>query len=198
MTYRCRNTRRFFLDNAINVEVLPYLTEADLESMGVRLGHRKRMLRAIAALGEVAPPAPAPPPARSTDTAERRQLTLMFIDLVDSTGLAARIDPEDLRELIDAYHRRTAELVARFQGYVARYMGDGILVYFGYPRAAEGDVERAVRAGLAIVGDTALQAGRQRPPLRVGIETGMVIVEETPIMTRGHDRALGSSAPDKE
>lgn len=108
--------------------------------MGVRLGHRKRMLRAIAALGEVAPPAPAPPPARSTDTAERRQLTLMFIDLVDSTGLAARIDPEDLRELIDAYHRRTAELVARFQGYVARYMGDGILVYFGYPRAAEGDV----------------------------------------------------------
>ena len=129
-----------FLDNAINVEVLPYLTEADLESMGVRLGHRKRMLRAIAALGEVAPPAPAPPPARSTDTAERRQLTLMFIDLVDSTGLAARIDPKDLRELIDAYHRRTAELVARFQGYVARYMGDGILVYFGYPRAAEGDV----------------------------------------------------------
>jgi class 3 adenylate cyclase len=182
--------RQVFLDNGLDVEVLPYLTEADLEKMGVRLGHRKQMLRAIAALGEVAPPArPAPPPARPTDMAERRQLTVMFVDLVDSTGLATRIDPEDLREVIAAYHRRTAELVAGFQGFVAQYMGDGVLVYFGYPRAAEGDVERAVRAGLAIVGDTALQAGRQRPPLRVGIETGMVIVGD--LMGEGEAQLRG-------
>jgi class 3 adenylate cyclase len=164
-----------FLDNAIDAAVLPDLTEADLEKLGVLLGHRKRLMRAIAAL---APGAPDQSPIGRPDTPERRQLTMMFVDLVGSTALAARIDPEELREVITAYHRRVAALVARFQGFVARYMGDGMLVYFGYPHAHEGDVERAVRAGLAIVEDPALPDGRQRPPVRVGIETGMVIVGE--------------------
>ncbi len=166
-----------FLDNAIDIEVLPDLTDTDLEKLGVRLGHRKRMMRAIAALGEAAPAvASVPSPAAPRDVAERRQLTVMFVDLAGSTTLAAQMDPEDFRDLIAAYHRRTAEVVARFKGFVAKLMGDGVLVYFGYPEAAEGDVERAVRAGLAIVSDTALQAGRRRPAMRVGIETGMVIV----------------------
>jgi class 3 adenylate cyclase/tetratricopeptide (TPR) repeat protein len=166
-----------FLDNAIDAEVLAELTEADLEKLGVLLGHRKRLLRAIAALGEAGTAvAPDQSPTGRPDNAELRQLTVMFVDLVGSTRLATQIDPEELHEVMAAYHRHVAALVARFQGFVARYMGDGVLVYFGYPQANEGDVERAVRAGLAIVGDSKLSAGRQRPPLRVGIETGIVIV----------------------
>src|SRR6516162_2439329 len=166
-----------FLDNAIDAAVLPELTEADLEKLGALIGHRKRLLRAIAALSEAGPPvAPDQSPTGRPDIAELRQLTVMFVDLVGSTALAARTDPEVLHDVMAAYHCRVAALVARFDGFVARYMGDGVLVYFGYPHAHEGDVERALRAGLAIVEDTALLAGLQRPSLRVGIETGMVIV----------------------
>src|SRR5229473_1698234 len=142
-----RGTRGVFRDNAIDVEVLPELTEADLEKLGVLLGHRKRMLRAIAELGTV--PLRAAP-ERAADPAERRQLTVMFCDLVGSTALAARLDPEDLREVIAAYHRAVAEVIAGFDGFVAKYMGDGVLVYFGYPRAHEDDAERAVRTGLGV------------------------------------------------
>ncbi len=123
-----------FRENAIDAEILPELTEADLEKLGVVLGHRKRMLRAIAAL-EAHPPAPPPAPAPRAEEAERRQLTVMFCDLVGSTPLAARYDPEDLREVIGAYHRCVANTVARFAGSVAKYMGDGVLIYFGYPQA---------------------------------------------------------------
>src|SRR5215472_9576505 len=140
-----------FRDNAIELEILPELSEADLEKIGVLLGHRKIMLKAIAALR---PPAPQPL-ARTApvvpDAAERRQLTVMFCDLVGSTELSARLDPEDLREVISGYHRAVAEVVAGFDGFVAKYMGDGGLVYFGYPSAHEDDGERAVRAGLGIV-----------------------------------------------
>ena len=112
-------------------------------------------------------------PSRSPqDTAERRQVTVMFSDLVGSTALSARMDPEDLREVISAYQKCVAETVQRFGGFVAKYMGDGVLVYFGYPQAHEDDAERAVRAGLELV--AAVGALKTNAPLqtRVGIATG--------------------------
>ena len=142
-----------FRNNDVDGEVLPELTSDDLISIGVTsVGHRRKLLAAIASLG-TAPPAAtvtdAPRDAPAPADAERRQLTVMFCDLVGSTPLAARLDPEDLREVIGAYHRTVADAVAGFDGFVAKYMGDGVLVYFGYPRAHEDDAERAVRAGWA-------------------------------------------------
>ena len=152
-----------FAENRIDFSVLPDLTDQDLEKLGVLLGDRRKMLRAIAKLEAVDAPiavattAPAAP--RSVDTAERRQVTVMFSDLVGSTALSARMDPEDLREIISAYQKCVAETVSRFGGFVAKYMGDGVLVYFGYPQAHEDDAERAVRAGLD---DTAPVASPRR------------------------------------
>jgi class 3 adenylate cyclase/predicted ATPase len=192
-----------FRDNDVDAEVLPELTAEDLISIGVTsVGHRRKLLAAIAAVGAanvappptlpVAPPAggsphPFPPlsgldPGITGETrvgaeAERRQLTVMFCDLVGSTALSARLDPEDLREVIAAYHRAAAEVVGRFDGFVAKYMGDGVLVYFGYPRAHEDDAERAVRAGLGVidsVGRLDVQSIELRA--RVGIATGLVVV----------------------
>ena len=135
-----------FRDNDVDAGVLPTLTADDLRELGVAsLGHRKRLLAAIAASAAragpraPAPPAPALPPAPAEAQAERRPLTVMFVDLVGSTTLSTRLDPEDLRELIGAYHRRVAATVEREGGFVAKYMGDGVLAYFGYPRAHEDD-----------------------------------------------------------
>jgi class 3 adenylate cyclase len=159
-----------FRDNAIDADVLHDLTEADLEQLGVLLGHRKRLLRAISELPE--------PFAEHEPEAERRQLTVLFCDLVGSTALSAGLDPEDLREIIRAYHRCVGAVVERYEGNVAKYMGDGVLAYFGYPQAHEDDPERAIRAGLDLVdavarlnprGDLALQ-------VRVGVATGVVVV----------------------
>ena len=129
------------------------LTDQDLKDLGVSLGHRRKMLRAIAELVAVAPTQlqPALTEPKTQDTAERRQVTVMFSDLVGSTALSARMDPEDLREVISAYQKCVAETVRRFGGFVAKYMGDGVLVYFGYPQAHEDDAERAVRAGLELI-----------------------------------------------
>src|SRR5438552_14384993 len=144
-----------FRDNDIDGEVLRRLTGEDLRELGVRsIGHRRRLLDGISALGAVSADiastgASLEVPAQAE--AERRQLTVMFCDLVGSTALSAQLDPEDLREVIAAYHRAIAETVAQFDGFVAKYMGDGVLVYFGYPRAHEDDAERAVRAGLGVV-----------------------------------------------
>ena len=143
-----------FVQAAIDPAVLPELTEADLEKLGVVLGHRKKLMRAIAGLSEPgnANPSDALIPSaepKATAGAERRQLTVMFCDLVGSTALSARLDPEDLRDVIGRYHTCVAETVSRFGGFVAKYMGDGVLVYFGYPHAHEDDPEQAVRAGLA-------------------------------------------------
>ena len=168
-----------FRDNEIDWEVLPKLTSEDLREIGVAaIGHRRKLLDAIAALGASMPTAAVTEgvsdSAASAD-AERRQLTVMFCDLVGSTALAARLDPEDLREVIAAYHRAVADVVRSFEGFVAKYMGDGVLVYFGYPRAHEDDAERAVRAGLSVIG----AVGRLDPvtlQARVGIATGLVIV----------------------
>ena len=141
-----------FTENDIDVSVLRHLTDQDLKELGISLGHRRKMLAAIAELAGNAPSSPAAPaePAFGND-AERRQLTVMFIDLVGSTALSTRLDPEDLRGLVGAYHKCTAEIIGRFDGFIGKYMGDGVLVYFGYPQAHEDDAERAVRAGLALV-----------------------------------------------
>ena len=146
-----------FAENDITVAILRDLTDQDLKELGVAsLGHRRELLQAIAELRgvEKGPPKPAPPvapPVTQQDTAERRQVTVMFSDLVGSTALSARMDPEDLREVISAYQKCVAETVRRFGGFVAKYMGDGVLVYFGYPQAHEDDAERAVRAGLELI-----------------------------------------------
>ena len=168
-----------FAENGINVAALPHLTDQDLKDIGVLLGHRRIMLAAICKLAGAAPatlePA-APAEPKLQDTAERRQVTVMFSDLVGSTALSARMDPEDLREVISAYQKCVAETVRRFGGFVAKYMGDGVLVYFGYPQAHEDDAERAVRAGLELIVELAGLKTRAPLQTRVGIATGLVVV----------------------
>jgi class 3 adenylate cyclase len=170
-----------FAENDIDFSILNELTDQDLEKIGIiSLGHRRKLLRAIAALENPQNDKPSlatsSPDTRSADAAERRQVTVMFSDLVGSTALSARMDPEDLREIISAYQKVVMETVQRFGGFVAKYMGDGVLVYFGYPEAHEDDAERAVRAGLelvAAVGDLKTHAALQT---RVGTATGQVVV----------------------
>jgi predicted ATPase/class 3 adenylate cyclase len=168
-----------FAENGIDVSALRHLTDQDLKDIGVLLGHRRKILAAIGELTGAAPAKPVPAAGmepKTQDTAERRQVTVMFSDLVGSTALSARMDPEDLREVISAYQKCVAETVRRFGGFVAKYMGDGVLVYFGYPQAHEDDAERAVRAGLDLI--AAVTGLKTRAPLqtRVGIATGLVVV----------------------
>ena len=172
-----------FRENEIDETVLPSLTHETLKELGVAsFGHRVKLLDAIAALrSDASGKAPSvdaattssAPSAPPEDRAERRQVTVMFSDLVGSTALSARMDPEDLREIISAYQKCVAETVQRFGGFVAKYMGDGVLVYFGYPQAHEDDAERAVRAGLELV--AAVGGLKTHAPLqtRVGIATGL-------------------------
>ena len=170
-----------FRDNDVDNEVLPQLTVDDLISIGVTsVGHRRRLLAAIAALGASAaaitiPTAPVSDASASTE-AERRQLTVMFCDLVGSTPLSTRFDPEDLREIVGTYHRGVTDTVSRFGGFVAKYMGDGVLIYFGYPEAHEDDAERAARAGLAVIEAIGQLATVEPLNVRVGIATGLVVV----------------------
>src|SRR5690242_5613331 len=168
-----------FAENAIDVSVLRDLTDQDLKDLGILLGHRRKMLRAIAELQT----APRTLATTTTETAppkeaERRHLTLMFCDLVGSTALSARLDPEDMQSVIGAYYTCLAEVIGRYQGTIARFLGDGALVYFGYPQAHEDDAEQAVRAALALtdavsrlrtVADTQLCT-------RIGIATGVTVV----------------------
>jgi class 3 adenylate cyclase len=165
-----------FRANEIDNRVLPSLTAEDLKDLGVNLvGHRRLLLDAIAALGADLPAALRDAPAQAD--AERRQLTVMFCDLVGSTALSSRLDPEDLREVIGAYHRAVAEIIAGFDGFVSRYMGDGVLVYFGYPQAHEDDAERAVRAGLGAIDAVGrLDVRSVKLQTRVGVATGLVVV----------------------
>src|SRR6516225_3015352 len=172
-----------FRANEIDERVLPRLTAEDLKDLGVSLvGHRRRLLDAIAALNPLSnPPLPGLVPGITGEggvgaQAERRQLTVMFCDLVGSTALSAQLDPEDLRGIIGAYHRCVAEIVEGFGGFVARYMGDGVLVYFGYPQAHEDDAERAVRAGLACIDRVPQLNQAEELHARVGIATGLVVV----------------------
>ncbi len=167
-----------FAENRIDFSVLRDLTDQDLKDLGVVLGDRRKMLRAIAELAGAAPtsPQPALTESKPRDTAERRQVTVMFSDLVGSTALSARMDPEDLREVISAYQKCVAETVRRFGGFVAKYMGDGVLVYFGYPQAHEDDAERAVRAGLELIAAVSALKSPASLQTRVGIATGLVVV----------------------
>src|SRR5207248_10842092 len=167
-----------FRENEIDSQALRRLTVEDLKDLGVVLGsHRRKLLDAIPVLGDApaAPTAEAPIVARRAD-AERRQLTVMFCDLVGSTALSLRFDPEDLREVIGAYHRCVSGTVARFDGFVAKFMGDGVLVYFGYPQAHEDDAERAVRAGLAVVDAVGRLSAPEALQARIGVASGLVIV----------------------
>ena len=141
-----------FREHEIDAGVLRDLVEADLEKIGVPLGHRKRLLRAIAALGtgETVAKSPSPAPASSPATAERRPITVMFCDLVGSTSLAAKLDAEDWRTLVNTYLDEASAAVTGLGGHVLKKLGDGLMALFGYPRAQENDAERAVRAALAI------------------------------------------------
>ena len=171
-----------FRDNEIDLRVLPALTADDLKELGVAaIGHRRLLLKAIADLAAEAERAAAEDeratsPANATAEAERRQLTVMFCDLVGSTPLSTRFDPEDLREIIGVYHRCVADTVAPFAGFVAKYMGDGVLIYFGYPLAHEDDAERAVRAGLAVIEKVDGLPAPERLQARIGIASGLAVV----------------------
>jgi class 3 adenylate cyclase len=194
-----------FHDNDINSEILHELTTDDLIGLGVTsIGHRRKLLAAISALREAgtmpAPQmAPRAPPHHSLPAgiapAERRQLTIMFCDLVGSTELATQLDPEDLRDIIAAYHRRVAEGVARYGGFTARLMGDGVLAYFGYPLAHEDDAERAVRGGLAIVEAIAGLGLAQPLQVRIGIATGLVVVGDLIGTGAGQEQTVTGETP---
>ena len=192
-----------FAENDINFSILSDLTDQDLKELGVSsLGHRRQLLRAIAELTSVEKNEPTPAVAAPTavfpqshDVAERRQVTVMFSDLVGSTALSARIDPEDLREVISVYQKCVAETVQRFGGFVAKYMGDGVLVYFGYPQAHEDDAERAVRAGLELI--AAVGGLKSSAPLqtRLGIATGLVVVGDLIGSGEAHERRIIGETP---
>jgi class 3 adenylate cyclase len=192
-----------FRENEIDETVLPNLTAEDLKELGITaLGHRRKLLDAIAALrgdeNGKTPTADVPPSAPSTrpeDRAERRQVTVMFSDLVGSTALSARMDPEDLREVISAYQKSVAETVERFGGFVAKYMGDGVLVYYGYPQAHEDDAERAVRSGLELV--AAVGSLKTHAPLqtRVGVATGLVVVGDLIGSGASQEQAIVGETP---
>src|SRR6266403_5687427 len=168
-----------FADNAIDLSVIRDLTEQDLKDLGVLLGHRRKILRAIAELDAVAPA----PTQTATDPAlrdepARRHLTVMICDLVGSTALSVRLDPEDMGAVMDSYHAACARIVQAYDGFLGDFRGDGILAYFGYPRAHEDDAERAVRAGLEIIAAVAELETHAAEPLavRIGIATGLVVV----------------------
>lgn len=194
-----------FRDNAIDGEVLVDLTDADLERLGVLLGHRKKLLKAIAALNADASshePASAVPPARNRGppvdaVAERRQLTVMFCDLVGSTVLSSRLDPEEMREIIRAYQNAVTGEIARFEGHVAKFMGDGVLAYFGWPRAHEDEAERAVGAGLAITQAVCRLKTPSGEPLavRVAIATGLVVVGDLIGTGSAQEQAIVGETP---
>src|SRR5215471_1755369 len=140
-----------FVENRIDFSILPDLTEQHLKDLGIALGDRLKLLRAIRDITPASSAKFSSSEPKAAEVAERRQVTVMFCDLVGSTALSARMDPEDLREVIAAYQRCVADVVRRFDGFVARYVGDGVLVYFGYPNAHEDDAERAVRTALELV-----------------------------------------------
>ena len=188
-----------FRGNAIDDAILPSLTADDFKDLGVTsVGHRRKLLDAVAALranAEAEAAALPPPGATVREAAERRQVTVMFSDLVGSTALSANMDPEDLREIIAAYQKCVAETVRRFGGFVAKYLGDGVLVYFGYPQAHEDDAEQAVRAGLELIRAVAALKTHAQLQTRVGIATGMVVVGDLVGSGEAQERGIVGETP---
>ena len=188
-----------FAENGISVAALRHLTDQDLKDIGVLLGHRRIILAAIAELSGTALATPQPVRAmeepKAQDTAERRQVTVMFSDLVGSTAMSARMDAEDLRDVISAYQKCITETVRRFGGFVAKYMGDGVLIYFGYPQAHEDDAERAVRAGLELVAAVSALKSPVALQTRVGIATGLVVVGDLIGSGEAQERSIVGETP---
>jgi class 3 adenylate cyclase/predicted ATPase len=189
-----------FAEHRIDFSILRDLTDQDLKKeLGiVLLGDRRRLLHAIAGLAAAGSPKPelAPgPQAGSRDEAERRHVTVMFADMVGSTALSVGMDPEDLREVISAYQKCAAETVRQFGGFVARYLGDGVLVYFGYPQAHEDDAERAVRAGLELVVGVAGLKTHSPQRIRIGIATGLVVVGHLIPSGESEERGMVGETP---
>jgi len=187
-----------FIANAIDMDVLPGLTDLDFEKIGIPLGDRKRLMRAVRPIAgslarEMTPEEQAP----STKPAERRHLTVMICDLVGSTALTARLDPEDMGAVIDAYQAACARITLSYDGFVADFRGDGILAYFGYPRAHEDDAERTVRAGLDIITAVSRLETRAGEPLsvRIGIATGIVVVGDLGGEVKLRDHLVVGDAP---
>jgi predicted ATPase/class 3 adenylate cyclase len=186
-----------FAEHRIDFSVLPDLTDQHLKDLGFGLGDRLKLLRAIRELGGGSPTSPklSSSEPKIQELAERRQVTVMFSDLVGSTALSARMDPEDLREVISAYQKCVAEVVRRFGGFVAKYLGDGVLVYFGYPEAHEDDAERSVQAGLEL---TAAVSALKTPvslQTRVGIATGLVVVGDLIGSGEAQERGIIGDTP---
>jgi class 3 adenylate cyclase/predicted ATPase len=186
-----------FAENRIDFSVLPDLTDQHLKDLGIALGDRLKLLRAIRELGGTPPISPklSSSEPKSQELAERRQVTVLFSDLVGSTALSARMDPEDLRVVISAYQKCIAEAVRRFGGFVAKFLGDGVLVYFGYPEAHEDDAERSVRAGLELI---AAVAGLKTPvslQTRVGIATGLVVIGDLIGSGEAQERGIVGETP---
>ena len=175
-----------FASNQIDFDVVGSLTDDDLRELGLPLGDRKRLLQAVAKLdgqpaADTSTPATASEPAAEdalSPRGERRQLTVMFCDLVGSTALSEKLDPEELRSLLHAYRTLCGDVIARYDGFIARYVGDGILTYFGWPAAHEEDAERAVRAALEIVHTVKRASSIEDLSVRIGIATGAVVVGE--------------------
>jgi class 3 adenylate cyclase len=193
---------RLFAENDIDLDGLPHLTDDELKELGVTLGHRAKLRAALKARAETHPPAePGSPRAHETRfqaaDAERRQVTVMFCDLVGSTALSTQLDAEDYRDLIRAYQGNCASVVARFDGFVAKLMGDGLLIYFGWPRAHEEDAERAISAGLGILKAVQSMTAVQGRPLavRIGIATGRVVVGDIVGEGASQEAAIVGEAP---
>jgi class 3 adenylate cyclase/predicted ATPase len=188
-----------FAENEIDVSVLPHLADQDLKDIGIPLGHRRKILAAISEPTAAAQAAPEPSATsmapKTSDAAERRQVTVMFADLVGSTELSARMDPEDLRDIISTYQKCVTETVRRFDGFVARHMGDGVLAYFGYPQAHEDDAERAVRAGLDLIAGLAALKAPLVLQVRIGIATGLVVVGDLVGSGEAQERGIVGETP---
>ena len=173
-----------FAENDIDFSVVRELIESDLKELGLTLGHRKKFLGALAALDlhesplALGPVQSSSPSAGWSGEGERRQLTVMFCDVVGSTALSERLDPEELRAVLHEYRMRCGDVIARYEGHVARYVRDGILTYFGWPKAHKEDAERSVRAALEIVQSMKGASSAESLSVRIGIATGPVVVGE--------------------
>jgi class 3 adenylate cyclase len=187
-----------FAENKIDISVLPHITDQDLKDIGIPLGHRRKILAAInRGTASIQPVAEAISGVeqKTQEAPERRFVTVLFSDLVGSTALSERMDAEDLREVISAYQKCVTETVRRFDGFVAKYMGDGVLVYFGYPEAHEDDPERAVRSGLELVAAVGSLKTHTSLRTRVGIATGLVVVGDLIGTSAAQEQAIVGKTP---